>query len=415
MSSGEMERTSRVCAVLLILCSLLMGCGLCREMRRDPSTGRIRILYFGDAFAGPSPYPIYANDPLTTIVPVRASGFHDSASIIRRHMRAYMPRTEENLHSGYDMIIISDANVQSFRTEYFVWFRNAVSESGLGLLMIGGLETFGAVPNFPGSWGETVVAEVLPVVCLSERWESRDGRLEVAEEDNVFILSLPFSELGPLGVFYGCNIVGERQGVSSLAYYKVVSAPTQHPLLCYWEVGQGASFGMMADWTPAGGTNFLRWAHYGDYALNLAIYVTGGRIPDDPSLVYHARRLMDDYRQQRQTLDSVVEFVSRFGANMRPAEKIMGEAHGWRVLADQSYLNGEILICIEHLVQAQETLNQATEKAYELRDHALLWVYVTEWLVVSSTGMICGFVLWTVMVRRRIYREVGQTRLIAAA
>lgn len=41
----------------------------------------------------------------------------------------------------------------------------------------------------------------------------------------------------------------------------------------------------------------------------------------------------------------------------------------------------------------------------------MLWVYVTEWLVVSSTGMVCGFILWTVMVRRALYRAVQETRL----
>jgi len=401
-------------ALMGILAVLCPEIALCRESRRDPSTGRIRILYFGDAFAGPSPYPIFANDPLTTILPIRASGFHDPTEVIRRHMRTYMPRTEAGLTSGFDMIILSDANIQSFRTEYFSWFHDAVIGTGLGLVMIGGLETFGAVPNYPGSWGETTVADVLTVICLPEEWEDSEGRLEIGQPENVFIRSLPFGELGPLGIFYGCNIVGAREGVSPLAYYSVLFRALKHPLLCFWEVGNGSSYAMTADWTPAGGTNFLRWGHYGDYALNLAIYVTGGNIPEDPSTVYEARRLMDNYRNQRQTLESTIEFVSKFGANTAPVEKMLGDAHSARSKADRDYLNGEIDECIQGERDALAILDSAFRKAYELRDEALFWVYLTEWLVVASTGMVCGFVLWTVMVHRRLYREVGETKLIPA-
>jgi hypothetical protein len=37
---------------------------------------------------------------------------------------------------------------------------------------------------------------------------------------------------------------------------------------------------------------------------------------------------------------------------------------------------------------------------------------MAEWLVISGTSMITGFVLWTLMVRRRLYREVQVTKLI---
>jgi uncharacterized membrane protein len=385
-----------------------------RESRRDPVTGKIRILYMGDVLGGPSPYPIFVNDPLTTIQPVKASAFVHTPQVVRRHMRAYMPRTEGRLVGSYDLIVISDSNVQSFRPEYFSWFRNAVIDEGLGLVMIGGLETFGAVPNYPGSWGETPVAEALPVLCLPEQWERGAGRLQVDERENVLIESLPFEELGPLGVFYGCNIVGERQGISTIAYYNVLSSGERHPLLVFWEVGAGSSYAMTADWTPAGGVNFLRWAHYGDYALNVALYATGGKIPKDPQVVYEARRLMEDYRSQRQTLNSVIEFVEKFGANMGPAERILAEAQAIRKRGDESYLDGEAGEAVSLMKEALAVLIEASEKAYEIKDEALIWVYLTEWLVVASTGMICGVLLWTIMIRRRLYREVGETRILTS-
>jgi hypothetical protein len=74
-------------------------------------------------------------------------------------------------------------------------------------------------------------------------------------------------------------------------------------------------------------------------------------------------------------------------------------------------VEGEVRRAIGELKSAMEILDEASEKAYKLKDEALLWVYVTEWLVVASTGMICGFILWTVMVRRSLYREIDQTKL----
>jgi hypothetical protein len=55
-------------------------------------------------------------------------------------------------------------------------------------------------------------------------------------------------------------------------------------------------------------------------------------------------------------------------------------------------------------------LQDGYKLALEARDAALFWIFVTEWLVVSGTGLICGFAIWTLMVRRRMYREVGITR-----
>jgi hypothetical protein len=168
---------------------------------------------------------------------------------------------------------------------------------------------------------------------------------------------------------------------------------------------------MTADWTPAGGVDFLRWQYYGDYALNVVTYIIGGKLPDDPALVYQARQLMSDFRNIRQTLDALIEFASKFGANMGSAEEMIGEAEDIKVRAESSYIDAEIEDSIEEMKAAILVLEEASDKAYRLKDEALLWVYVTEWLVVASTGLICGFILWTFMVRRKMYREIGQTRL----
>jgi len=57
-------------------------------------------------------------------------------------------------------------------------------------------------------------------------------------------------------------------------------------------------------------------------------------------------------------------------------------------------------------------LGRATAKAMKLKDQAMLWIYLIEWSVVTATLTIGGFVLWSLMVRGRLYREVGGTKFL---
>ncbi len=38
--------------------------------------------------------------------------------------------------------------------------------------------------------------------------------------------------------------------------------------------------------------------------------------------------------------------------------------------------------------------------------------WLAEWALVASTSMTVGVLVWTLMVKRHLYREVGQTRLL---
>ena len=47
----------------------------------------------------------------------------------------------------------------------------------------------------------------------------------------------------------------------------------------------------------------------------------------------------------------------------------------------------------------------------EVKDSAMFWVYLTEWCAITAAILISGVVLWGLMVRRRLYREVYTSRL----
>jgi hypothetical protein len=52
-----------------------------------------------------------------------------------------------------------------------------------------------------------------------------------------------------------------------------------------------------------------------------------------------------------------------------------------------------------------------SDDAVKLKSRALRWVYLTEWLVTTGTLLASGYVAYSLLVRRRLYREIGTTRL----
>ena len=376
-----------------------------RNPRRDSISGRVRILYYGDAFA-PSPYPTYVADPMTSVVAL--TGMYGPN--VEKKMRVFMPRSYSDLLGKYDFIIMSDAIVENFRPEYIHWFRDSVIDGGVGLIMIGGHYSFGS--RFGESpWGETVLQEAMPAIMPTEGWApgSHAGIIRIVSPENPFASSLPFDEIGPFGVFYFCNVVIPKEGSELIANF--LRSGQIYPLLVYQELGDGASLAMTVDWTPDGGRDFIKWPYYPDFALNIALYATGNKIPRDLELAHRARVLIVDYRTEVETLHSVMEFVARFGVNLAPAEALLAEMDEKAKVGRAAYIETDLQAAVTRLEEAMDELASASDTIWRLRYEALMWVYVTEWLVVSGTGMVCGFIVWTLMVRRRLYRDVDATRL----
>jgi dolichyl-phosphate-mannose--protein O-mannosyl transferase len=49
-------------------------------------------------------------------------------------------------------------------------------------------------------------------------------------------------------------------------------------------------------------------------------------------------------------------------------------------------------------------------RAMELKDRSFMWIYISEWLAVTGTLFVTGFLVWTLMVRRRLYRDISVTK-----
>ncbi|MBU7005072.1 MAG: hypothetical protein HXS50_05855 [Theionarchaea archaeon] len=277
----------------------------------------------------------------------------------------------------------------------------------MGLLMTGGRESFGAYFGMP-DWTPTSVGNILPVVSTA-RENGPDGKVGVKDPENVFMASLPWDSIGRYGYFFGSNPVREREGSRVLAEL-IPNAGDVNPLLVWSDVGEGRTFAMTSDWTPAGANLFLNWEFYPDYAINLMLFISEVEIPPDPFLVHRIRMELEEYHLKRNFLLSLIEFVSRFGANPSRVGEMLNEADDGLKEANEKYKGYDFEGSFARMEELVIELDQATIEALRIKDQALLWIYIVEWTAVTGTSLFAGVVVWALMVRRRLYREVGSTR-----
>jgi hypothetical protein len=107
----------------------------------------------------------------------------------------------------------------------------------------------------------------------------------------------------------------------------------------------------------------------------------------------------------------MMEWADAFGANILPLSQELTLLEMDVESAALSYLDQEYILCITSMESMEPRIASITGDAVRLKDEALFWVYLSEWLAVTSVGMVSGVVVWSLMVRRRMYRSVGVTRL----
>ena len=387
-------------AVLL----LLSPCAAQSTPRVGPS-GHIRILYMGDGW-GPSPVAHFQVDPGFRIVSVPASQKHVGHGVqaisnreMLKFVRIYMPRSYDALIGGYDYIVLSDANRGYFGQE-IGWMRRSVEEEGLGIIMVGGHESFGGVGN--PTWANTEVAEVIPVTMDKPIEYGFTYKVRPAI-DHPFTRSLPWKTIP---VFFDINHVVLKLGATLLLDNDV----HPYPHLSYWEVGRGVGIAHGTDWTPGGGTLVMRWTYFPDYVADIAFLAVRHSMPDNPQLMHRLRsRFLGLSTSTTVSLD-IIAFAEKFGASTISLEGEIAETQVMRREAEQLY--------VEHLFDESEAIMDQIEArlvdiqhdAMRLKDQALVWVYAIEWLSVTAVSIISFFALWTIMVRRRLYRDVAVTK-----
>ncbi len=390
--------------LLLVIIFILISSGTGREPRRDPETGRIRVLYIGDAW-GPTPFFHIEAEPSFIGTPIPATYAHIGTyrpRELKQFMRVYMPRTYDEFADNHDIIILSDTNRDLYELKQLQWFERGVKDDGIGMMMAGGIEAFGG-DNYP-SWGDSPVEDALPVICMKGKTFRKDFKAVVSTEDNDFVQSLPWKKMP---MFHGMNIVKSKKGSEILLEAGI---KPHYPLLIYWEYGEGASLAHTPDWTPGWGQTVMKWDYYPDYVANMNYLVAGVDIPENPQLIHKIRNGFSDYEVNKALAVSLMEFVEEFGAEVTPGQDHLDEIVQMKKEAERSFIEQEYEECSSHLDEISGEFEKLDQELVEMKERALFWIYLVEWMAVSGTALVCGFILWTLMIKRRLYREVEITR-----
>lgn len=394
--------------------TVLAMLGLCQlPFAQGLEDGRIGVLFVGDTARAP-PFKMMVSDPLCSVgfvyASIRGWGLtsYDSAAV-QRAIRMNMPRTYGDLMKRYDVIVLSEANLQALGTSYIEMLSRGAEEGGRGLLMSGGWESFGGA-GYP-AWGQTSIGRILPTEDVPGTWV-QEGRLVIDNKDNEFIRSLPWNPSDYFMNNFHHNVVTLRQGAELLAHIDSTSlaAWKDHPAMVTWDLDSGAMvFAYTGDLTELSwwGTP---WIYAYDFQSNLAIYIGRRPVPQDINLVHLVRTMMFQIAVRKSLLLTLLDFCETFGANTRKVVSGMDGVDAAIASAKAKYLELRFDEVLDIYRQAEKALVGLEADAMVLKDRALLWVYAIEWLAVTATALVSSFLLWSIMVRRRLYREVQLTR-----
>ena len=380
-------------------------------------TGIVRVLYIGEPFAICQPAQILAAEPLIDLTKIEASLWIGTTAAVMRSLRMYMPRSYPDLLDKYDGIVLSDANVQIFEHKHIVWMADSVEKDGLGLFMPGGYEGLGGFRANP-SWGPTRVGDILPVIVYDQGFYLEQPMavdIPSLRMNDPFIRSLPWDTLvSPYNVFGqggGMNQMTPKDGSVLLGELRRLRDGFMMPWIVYWDIGKGRCLAMSADWSGAGTGLFGYWDYYGDFVTGLMLYIAQRDIPQDYLLLHKTRAKYVEYAEKKNLVLSLLDFIDKFGANPRPVEVKISEADEIRKAASRDYISYQFDLALDGMTQALQVLGESTDLAFRLKDSALFWVYLTEWSAVSGTFILTGSIVYSLMIRRKMYREVATTSL----
>jgi len=233
---------------------------------------------------------------------------------------------------------------------------------------------------------------------------------EITDNDHVLTSGLPYDTAPVLGPQ---NYVTEKQGAHILAMAKEVPGRNERwPVWTYADIEQSRTMAFTAYmWESRHGLQrFDMWEYFLDHVSNMLYYTCRLGIPDDVQMVHQIRDSFREYVTRKVFAHNLMEFIQRFGANTQRLELRIGDSDEVKKEAEDLYVKQEYQASYDRIQEAISEMKEIALDSGDLKKAALMWVYVTEYLTVSGTCMVTGFILWTLMVRRKLYRAVATTR-----
>jgi hypothetical protein len=148
-----------------------------------------------------------------------------------------------------------------------------------------------------------------------------------------------------------------------------------------------------------------------DMMTNVILYSLNRPLIDDIHARREARHRISVYRTEKTLVISMLEWADMFGANTFGLSRELTDLDSRMAKSLDHYLDQEYAECTSMMEEVSLGLKAISTDAARLKDQALYWVYLSEWLAVSSAATIAGVTVWTLMIRRGMYKTIKTTRL----
>jgi hypothetical protein len=373
------------------------------------------MLLIGEVYPQECPLPLlFDNDPIYDYVSIRTRegpAGQLTEEMKWRYVKLYFPRTEAMLRE-YSFIFYVDADVSVFSGTQSQQMYDSIRDGNAGSFF-----TFG--PEFY-SVASSILGEVVPhdmSKLINMDWTGRSYRVRfVRGLPPVFT---PFAEFGvENAVGIGCGYLAPRSGTTAWGYL----VPNMYgPWILEWQFGgSGGHCWAAADdldhswWgdvhSSIHGPSENPWAM--DIMSNLILFSAGWDLPDDVLIVALARDGFWEYRTERSIILSLMDWVEKFGASTTSFGRELAEIDSHWIRASGLYIAQDYDSALSELEEGKAEAQALRVDVIKEKDRVLLWIYVAEYLAITGTSVASASILWTLMVRRRMYRTVRTTRLV---
>ena len=391
----------------------------------------IEVLYISRCLAHGSLFgavvdKILGGDPSVSVLGVPIPGHHaidnlrKDPGLISRAMRMYMPRNYEQLLNERDTVILVEApcgNTQypeaCFDPKWISWLVRGVQAEGLSLSMWGGDASFGGGALGYKSWSDTMLDAILPLVSLGDYNPSGQAAIHrpCFSDPKHPLAALPWESSPPVELL---NKVVLKSGATLLA--EAAARNLRYPWIAWWRSGEGKVVGDAQVFGSMGTTNRFReeWKWYQDFIIYLTYSATDKPIPEDINRAHRIREEINTHISKTSMLISLLDFVEKFGARTVGLYAELEAINDLEKVAEQYYRRDDYETASEIFEEVHGAWNDLNTKTIKVKEKALFWVYLIEWLAVSGVALFSGVFLWMIMIKRRLYREIGTTRMLEA-
>ncbi len=380
---------------------------------------RIKIILTGRAYEGSLLKNWFANEPMMDPIAIPSRSVPGGLEEGKRYIRLYFPRTYDRL-AQYEFVIFEGTEMEYFTPTQQRWFHDAIKEHGMGGLNSRSVLSAIYYPQWIASVTQLAFPNDVDAVIASPFIKFGVTMEIVLNEDpNLKPVLLMFRDK-PIKwklTRYDAMVVVPRPGATIWSWIRgpypelSIPWPGYTPHLISWKYGNGTT------WTVHDRT--VNWWQdvrdanpYGlDMIMNMVLDSTGRHIPGDIDLIHSIRKKFTEFAARKKLVISTIEFGEKFGASMERTEARLTGLEKSYLAARDTYVHQREAETWEMLDRLIEDSRQTNEVAMKELNQALLWIHIINWLVVCATFMSSGFVLWSLMVRRRLFREVASTRL----